>query len=194
LQVYEKSMASSVWMKIGDSFPVVLGKKGLKWGEGQNQFIGNSAIKREGDNASPAGRFWLTSAFGDNHRQLDMPYRRSSASLKCVDDSQSAHYNRLVDETQVNKDWGSAEEMLRNDALYNIGIVVAHNPENKPAQGSCIFLHIWRSPTSGTAGCTAMAAENINRLAETLDMAKRPMLVQLPQDQYERLQSHWMLP
>jgi hypothetical protein len=48
--------------------------------------------------------------------------------------------------------------MLRQDGRYALGAVVAHNSTPPvPGAGSCIFLHVWESPVTPTAGCTAMA-------------------------------------
>lgn len=52
--------------------------------------------------------FRLSGAFG--HRAaaevtwVRMPYLHSTAAWKCVDDPASRHYNRLVDETSVERD------------------------------------------------------------------------------------------
>jgi L,D-peptidoglycan transpeptidase YkuD (ErfK/YbiS/YcfS/YnhG family) len=64
----------------------------------------------------------------------------------------------------------------------------------RPGGGSCVFLHIWRSSGLGTAGCTAMAANNLESLLLWLDPSRTPVLVQLPQSAYTRLASKWGLP
>jgi D-alanyl-D-alanine dipeptidase len=60
--------------------------------------------------------------------------------------------------------------------------------------GSCVFLHIWSGPAQGTAGCTAMAQDQLEPILTWLDPAKTPILVQLPQAQYKKLRKPWRLP
>src|SRR5260370_18579336 len=85
--------------------------------------------------------------------------------------------------------------MLRPDELYRWAILVDHNATPPtPGGGSCIFLHIWRGPGQGTVGCTAMPQEQIESLLSWLDPARKPLLVQLPAPQYEKLRKRWKLP
>jgi len=73
-------------------------------------------------------------------------------------------------------------------------MVVEHNAAAVPGAGSCIFLHIWGGPAKGTAGCTAMAEEDLVRLLGWLDHKESPRLVQLPEAEYARLRAAWSLP
>jgi D-alanyl-D-alanine dipeptidase len=113
-----------------------------------------------------------------------------------VDDRNSLHYNRIVDSRNVQQvDWKSSERMQRADELYRWGVVVDHNyPPAEPGGGSCIFLHIWRSPDAGTAGCTAMSPETMQQLIGWLDPAAEPVLVQLPHPVYAARRQEWQLP
>ena len=60
--------------------------------------------------------------------------------------------------------------------------------------GSCIFLHVWAAPGVPTAGCTAMALDDMHVLAGWLDVGAAPLLVQLPRAAYERCRVAWGLP
>ena len=84
--------------------------------------------------------------------------------------------------------------MLRSDELYRWGIMVKHNWKPYPGYGSCIFIHLWRGPGQGTAGCTAMAPQNMKSLLHWLDVKKYPLLIQLPEAEYEKLKKSWRLP
>jgi D-alanyl-D-alanine dipeptidase len=84
---------------------------------------------------------------------------------------------------------------MRQVSQYEIGVIVGYNasPPIK-GRGSCIFLHIWAGPDSHTAGCTAFDQAKLRELMLWLDPVKRPLLVQLTADQYDKLQSGWKLP
>lgn len=177
-------------------FAVVLGKNGMGWGKGLlDNGQPEGPVKQEGDGKAPAGMFKLGTAFGyAPSADTRLPYLSLTPSIECVDDSQSTRYNELVDGTLVAKDWSSSERMRRNDDLYHQGIFIQHNTPASPAAGSCIFFHIWRGPTAPTRGCTAMDPVDIARLLDWLDPGKSPVLVQLPQAQYEQLRERWKLP
>jgi D-alanyl-D-alanine dipeptidase len=111
-----------------------------------------------------------------------------------VDDSHSGHYNELVDGSTIARDWNSSERMRRDDDMYRQGIVIEHNTPASAASGSCIFFHIWRSPSSPTLGCTAMDQADISRLFGWLDPGQSPLLIQLPETEYEHFRASWSLP
>ena len=124
-----------------------------------------------------------------------MPVTHLTRDLVCVDDVASGSYNAIVDTRRAaRKDWDSDETMRREDDLYRFGLVVGHNQANAPGAGSCIFVHIRRSPGVPTAGCTAMAQADILELIRWLDRAKGPVMVQLPRREYDRLRASWGLP
>lgn len=193
-QRYERH--GKTFRKYGDSFPVVVGKSGMAWGKGLSSVEQRQGpVKREGDAKAPAGIFKLGTAFGyDSTAETKLPYLALTSTTECVDDSNSRRYNELVDGSTVSKDWNSAERMRRNDDLYRKGIFIAHNTPASPASGSCIFFHIWREPTSPTRGCTAMDQADISRLFNWLDPRESPLLVQMPEAQYEHFRESWNLP
>ncbi|MFY0730727.1 L,D-transpeptidase family protein [Pseudomonas sp. NFX15] len=177
-------------------FAVVLGKNGMGWGKGLiDPGQAEGPVKQEGDGKAPAGMFTLGTAFGyAPAADTRVPYLSLTPTVECVDDSQSARYNQLLDGAVVAKDWSSSEHMRRSDDLYRQGIFIQHNTPATAAAGSCIFFHIWRGPTAPTRGCTAMDPGDIARLLQWLDPTKSPVLVQLPQAQYEQLRERWSLP
>jgi hypothetical protein len=173
------------WREIGAAQSVLLGERGLAWGSGMHEVprqAGNR--KREGDRRAPAGVFQLPSAFGrSTAAQLALsrfPYRQLLADTEAVDDPASRFYNRVVQRGQVpSPDWKSSEHMAQI-ADYELGVVVAHNPQNIPGAGSCIFIHQWRGERTGTAGCTVLRAAPLLALVRWLEAKKHPVLVQLP--------------
>jgi D-alanyl-D-alanine dipeptidase len=198
-QRYERK-ADGNWAPIGPTFPVVVGKTGLGWGRGIHPagIPTDGPIKKEGDGKAPAGVFLLPRAFGYDPGPLEgfhLSYFPLTVNSECVDDSHSSHYNELLDNRGVTKDWNSSETMLRSDDLYHWGVYVAHNASPaQPGSGSCIFLHIWSGQDIGTVGCTAMQQTDIVSLLRWLDPLKRPVLVQMPQAEYRKLRGTWELP
>ena len=184
----------------GNAIPVVLGKKGLAWGRGLVEANkGGAPRKIEGDNRVPAGIFRLGPAFGyataHEARWIKLPYVPSTSQSEGIDDPRSRYYNRLVDRSKVARvDWRTSEKMLRTDDLYKWGFFVAHNPRAIPGAGSCIFFHIWKSSSTATTGCTAMAEQDLVRLLRWLDPAGHPVLVQMPLDDYRTFQRKLALP
>jgi D-alanyl-D-alanine dipeptidase len=192
-QRYERDGTS--FRKVGDAFPVMVGKNGMGWGKGLASVdAGEGPVKREGDGKAPAGVFKLGTAFGyDTTADTQLPYLSLTPSTECVDDGQSRRYNELVDGAAIAKDWSSSEHM-RNEPGYRQGIFIEHNTPANAGSGSCIFFHIWRGPTSPTLGCTAMDQGDIAALLKWLDPRESPLLVQMPLAQYERFQEGWNLP
>ena len=211
LQRYERATVHEKWRPVGELTPIVVGKNGLGWGIGviatddANVRVALDPIKREGDGKAPAGVFTLGTSFGyasQPLRGLKMPYLSLAPSIECVDDIGSKHYNQLVDRSVVTPDWNSSERMRNAGESYRWGVVVDHNGiitggktnPPKPGGGSCIFLHIWHSHDQGTVGCTAMSQIDLETLLTWLDPVRKPLLVQLPEPTYERLNHRWMLP
>ena len=202
LALWKRATAAEPWAKIR-AWRGSLGYGGLAWGAG---FHGAGAptgrtgpVKREGDGASPAGVFALGPTFGYGPTppaNARSPYTQVDDQWYCVDDPASTFYNQIVDmRTLDKKDWSSAEEMRRKDVQYTWVIDVAHNRMGfVPKGGSCIFLHVWRSPGSSTTGCTAMEETDITALLADLDPAQAPVLVQLPAAEYAALATAWHLP
>lgn len=200
LQRYERASTRAPWRPVGEPIRAAVGRTGLAWGRGLGVRHGPGPVKREGDGKAPAGIFRLGPAFGyapaDSVAWIRLPYVHSRPSVKCVDDAQSAFYNRLVDQDTIPRpDWNSHEEMRLSTGVYRLGIWVSHNdapPE--PGGGSCIFVHIWQGPGVPTVGCTAMEASDIEALLRWLDPRARPVLVQATRAAYEPLRAHLHLP
>jgi L,D-peptidoglycan transpeptidase YkuD (ErfK/YbiS/YcfS/YnhG family) len=184
------------WQRAGETWPATLGQAGSAWGIGLHPAGREGPTKREGDLKSPAGVFAFRSVYGyaeDPPKSWRMPYE-PSADLECIDDAASEHYTKIVDRKQVPSDWQSAEQMRRDDALYQWVLDVAHNPDAKPGGGSCIFLHVWSGPEGATAGCTAMNKHQLESLLAALDPGSQPLYVLLPTAEYSQVASAWGLP
>jgi L,D-peptidoglycan transpeptidase YkuD (ErfK/YbiS/YcfS/YnhG family) len=199
LRRYERPTAGSAWTAVGTPAHIVVGKNGMAWDPALVPAV-PGPTKREGDGRAPAGAFALGTAFGlaapSDATWLKLPYVQEIATLECVDDPASAHYNRLVDRAAVaTVDWNSSEKMAQVGAAYRWGVVVEYNTAPPIAgRGSCIFLHVSPTPGTGTAGCTAMPAPALDEVMRWLDPARRPALVQMPAAAVAALSGTWKLP
>lgn len=200
LQCFQRSPGDDRWQPSGASIAVRLGCSGLAWGRGLHCNPADGRCKGEGDGCAPAGLFAVGLLFGEARERPDGKHAGRDflvvgPSLKAIDDPASVHYNRIVDVADLPvPDWRSCEDMQRADSRYVLGAVIGHNPPPAlPGAGSCIFLHVWEN-AAPTAGCTAMALEDMRWLAGWLDAAAQPVLVQLPAEAYAARQADWGLP
>jgi len=191
------------WKAVGEPITVMVGKNGLAWGKGAIHVDAQAAqpddpVKKEGDGRAPAGVFSLSKIFGyavQAQPGWKMPYVSLTSSVECVDDTASKFYNQIVDRSTVTPDWNSSEHMLRPDDLYRWGVLVEHNSNPAEARaGSCIFMHIWRGPGQPTVGCTAMPQADLESLIGWLDPRRSPLLVQMPEAEYQKLRKGWSWP
>ena len=179
--LYERKNDRKHWKRI-DSFAVTVGRSGLAKDINSNiSFADTMPVKHEGDGKSPAGIFSLGSVFSyHNLKNLHMPFVQVDTNFYCVDDIASSYYNTLIVSDTAKHDYNSFEYMKRKDSLYEYGVWVLYN--NNPVtagNGSCIFLHVWRNENAPTAGCTAMAKENMLSLIHWLNKRRHPVLLQI---------------
>lgn len=184
LELYEKSKGH--WHSTGERWPVELGRNGMGWGRGVLEGSGAS-VKHEGDGKAPAGVFQIGTAFGYEKQSpagTQLPYKQATAEDYFIDDTKSVDYNtwkRLRKGDDPSKHWQSFEKMKRDDERYELGLVVNHNTTpTVPGGGSAIFLHVWKEPGQGTAGCTSMSEINMRELLHWLKPTSAPLLMQLP--------------
>ena len=132
--------------------------------------------KREGDGRTPAGIFHLALAFGyGDSAETGLTYRQAGANDFWVDDAESPDYNQWVTGLPEAK---SYEILKRDDDLYKFGIVIEYNTDLVlPGRGSAIFMHVWRGPGTVTAGCVALAQENLLSLLKRLDKNSNPVVI-----------------
>lgn len=190
------------WVAVGEPVAVSVGRTGSAWGRGLHPTQADGLQKREGDGRAPAGVFEIGEAFGYvAQTRTGLAYQALDADDWCIDVEGSPHYNRIVDSKEVGvaATVGSTEPMRRDlhldgDQRYREGFVIEHNPERVSGGGSCIFAHLWKAPGAPTAGCTAMAADDLSALLAWLNAKHKPLFVLLPTHEYSRLQMVWGLP
>ena len=125
--------------------------------------------KREGDGGTPAGRFRLLWAFYRPDRKRPaaggVPRRVLRRDQGWCEDPRSPIYNR-----PVRLPVGFAcDAMWRADDLYDLTFVLDYNfTARRKGAGSAIFFHLARPGLTPTAGCVAISAADMRRLAPRL--------------------------
>ncbi len=115
---------------------------------------GCSRDKREGDKKTPCGVYHFNRAFGilDDPGSI-LPYHKVTENDYWVDDPDSIHYNRMVDVSQTERDWNSAEHLIEVSPYYHYALSISYNEEAVPGMGSAIFLHCTAEGYPGSSGC-----------------------------------------
>jgi L,D-peptidoglycan transpeptidase YkuD (ErfK/YbiS/YcfS/YnhG family) len=125
-----------------------------------------AADKREGDNKSPLGLWPIREVLyrPDVYPQgpaTALPARPIAPDDGWCDASGDPAYNRPVKLPYP----ASAERMWRDDAVYDLVVVLGHNDDPPvPGLGSAIFLHLARENYPGTEGCVALARADAEAL------------------------------
>ena len=131
--------------------------------------------KREGDGATPRGRFVIRHAY----YRPDTAGRIGSAlrlvplhpAMGWCDAPGDRNYNRPVRLPYP----ASAERLWRDDGLYDVVIVLGHNDRPRVrGHGSAIFMHVARPGFLPTEGCIALKREHLRVL---LGCLRRPAAV-----------------
>ena len=122
---------------------MVVGRTGIAWGVGFDGLSADGPSKHEGDGKAPAGIFPLDTAFGFAQRdsmqrvivavsqqcqvggfcsdiqsstQQQLPYAQLLPTTDCVADTDSAHYNTVLDRAYDPRvEWKTAQPMLQGD-------------------------------------------------------------------------------
>ena len=124
--------------------------------------------KREGDGATPLGRYRLRRVLYRPDRMAKpvtaLPVRPIHPDDGWCDAPDNAAYNRPVRLPYP----ASCETLCREDGLYDLILVVGHNDNPPvPGSGSAIFLHCKRDDDRPTEGCVALDPADVLRLLET---------------------------
>ena len=138
---------------------------------------GLTAIKREGDGATPAGRWGLVEVRWRADRaprpRTALPVRAISPQDGWCDAPGDRNYNRQVRHPYP----ASAERLWREDNLYDVVIVLAYNLRPRAiGRGSAIFMHLARPGYAPTEGCIALNAAHMRLLLARLGPTARIIL------------------
>ena len=128
----------------------------------------SGAEKREGDGATPCGRWPLRMVYYRPDRlqcpDTVIPCRRLTADCGWCDDVTSPDYNRYVKRPYQFRH----EQMWRQDAAYDLVVELGYN--DAPVvigHGSAIFLHCISAGKINTAGCVAVERGDLSWIIES---------------------------
>ena len=165
LQMFERATPKHSWRAAGAAEPALIGRSGMAWSPFFRDLRrGNEPVKTEGDKRAPAGVYPIGRSFGivpssrPGHLQVN-------PDTVCVDDPASHAYNTIVSRTQVGPKV-HVENMSRALPMYRRGLLVDYPTDARARAGSCIFIHVWKSPAVGTAGCVSLPEARVEALAD----------------------------
>lgn len=128
----------------------------LGWG-------GRRKAKREGDGATPVGRFPLQGVLYRADRMAapatQLPCRMLTPDDGwCDDPADALHYNRWVRLPHGSR----TERLYRADSVYDVIVLLGYNDAPPvPGRGSAIFMHVARSHYAPTEGCIALTLADL---------------------------------
>jgi D-alanyl-D-alanine dipeptidase len=163
MRLYERASAGGNWRALGAAEPALIGKTGMGWSPFFAQLARRGEpIKIEGDKRAPAGIYPIGRSFGTlassrpNHLQL-------TPDTICVNDPSSPAYNTIALRSRIGPAV-RAENMSKALPMYRRGLLLDYPTDARKKAGSCIFIHVWRSPITGTAGCVAVPEPRVEVL------------------------------
>jgi L,D-peptidoglycan transpeptidase YkuD (ErfK/YbiS/YcfS/YnhG family) len=116
--------------------------------------------KREGDGATPAGAHGLIGClYRPDRLARPVPWAVPIGPGDLwSDDPRDPDYNLMV---RTPHGFGH-ERLRRADPQYDLMLLTDWNwPRAERGRGSAIFLHVWRAPRRPTAGCVALARDDL---------------------------------
>jgi L,D-peptidoglycan transpeptidase YkuD (ErfK/YbiS/YcfS/YnhG family) len=163
MRLYRRGSPDAPWRALGAAEPTLIGKAGMGWSRFFRRFARRSEpIKVEGDKRAPAGIFAIGRSFGIL-ASTRPGYIRVTGDTICVNDPSSRAYNTIASRARLGPKV-HAENMSRMRPMYRRGLLVNYPTDARRLAGSCIFIHVWRSPTTGTAGCVALPEPRMEAL------------------------------
>lgn len=163
LETFERTAPDQPWRPIGGLRSAVVGKKGVAWGAGfRNLAKAGEPLKREGDLKSPMGIYAMGPTFGFDAANFPGHMKLELGRHICVEEPGSQSYGQIVDSARLER--GIKYDEMAAEQLYRKGVVVDYPADGANKAGSCIFIHVWREPGKGTAGCVALDENDVGDL------------------------------
>jgi len=164
VRLFERDTIETPWRVVHSAEPAVLGRFGMGWGQGFRDLArGKEPLKSEGDMRTPAGIYPTRSTFGFAASWRKGYLRIKAGDTICVDDPSSPAYNTITSRALIGTK--THAEAMGNVKLYRRGLIIDY-PGAAAKTGSCIFIHVWRARTQGTAGCIAVPEPRVAALQD----------------------------
>ncbi len=165
MQLFERASPKDGWRAVSAAEPALLGRGGMGWSHFYRSLRrGNEPIKVEGDKRAPAGIYPIGRTFG-TVRSSRPGHLQVTQDTVCVHDLRSPAYNTITSRARIGPRVG-VENMSRALPMYRRGLLVDYPTDAKARAGSCIFIHVWKSPTVGTAGCVSLPEARVVALQD----------------------------
>ena len=159
-QLFERASVNDKWRALGAAEPALVGRAGLAWAHMFRHLARpGEPIKVEGDKRAPAGVYPIGGTFGTAPSSRPGHIQVTDDTV-CVDDPDSPAYNTITSRAVVGPKV-HVENMSRALPMYRRGLLLDYPTDVAAKAGSCIFIHVWRSPTKGTGGCVALPEERV---------------------------------
>lgn len=134
----------------------------------------------EGDRKTPRGTFQIRNiAYGTKENPKGsrfFHYVKIEKGMVWRCDPEKPDYNTLAITGELPGDWTTEKDedlyqygQSEEGGQYHYFLDIGYNEKRIPGAGSAIFLHCWKGPGYPTAGCIAIAEENMIRLLRTVD-------------------------
>jgi L,D-peptidoglycan transpeptidase YkuD (ErfK/YbiS/YcfS/YnhG family) len=165
LQLFTRTSTTVPWRPLSAGEPAMVGKMGLAWGlpflsykrEGEPE-------KVEGDKRTPAGFYRLGSSFGFAKVERDNYIAVEPGQTVCVEDATSPLYNTITTRSQLAPE--TKADNMADTSLFRNGLFVDYPSDRQTRRGSCIFIHVWKTPDTKTSGCVALSEPRVKALQE----------------------------
>lgn len=159
-QLFERASVTDKWHARGAAEPALVGRSGIAWARTfRNLARSGEPIKIEGDKRTPAGVYPIGASFGTAPSSRPGHIQVTEDTV-CVDDPDSPAYNTITLRSAVGPKV-HVENMSKALPMYRRGLLLDYPTDVAAKAGSCIFIHVWRSPTKGTGGCVAMPEDRL---------------------------------
>ncbi len=130
--------------------------------------MGFNSNKKEGDNSTPKGIFYLKKLYFRKDRvgtpQCKLLKKIITKDIGWCDDPTHKRYNEEI----YSLDKNAKEIFYRKDHFYDYLITINYNKNKIPNKGSAIFLHLTRD-YKPTAGCIALKKKDFEILLKLIN-------------------------
>jgi L,D-peptidoglycan transpeptidase YkuD (ErfK/YbiS/YcfS/YnhG family) len=165
LQFYTRGSAHAPWTAAGTPERVNVGKNGLAWGYTFLSYKRDGEPEKvEGDKRTPAGFFPLGPSFGFAQAARANHIVVKAGETVCVEDPASPFYNTITRRSEL--DPQTKADNMRDTSLFRNGLFVDYPSDAATKRGSCIFVHVWKSPDTATSGCVALPEPRVTALQD----------------------------